>query len=152
MPRSFSRPGDDCVRSVMRRHFVTIGSEESLWEALQIMRMARLRHLVVEDGGTLAGLLSYRRVQDEVLDRVARATLADVGIERLLSASKVAEAMIDSPAVVGPSTRVRVAADRICRFGLGCLPVVEPVRRDAGARIVGLVTETDLLHAAFARH
>ena len=55
--------------------------------------------------------------------------------------------MLDSPYVVTPETPLRVAASRMARLGIGCLPVVEP--GEHGGRLVGLVTESDLLRAAF---
>jgi CBS domain-containing protein len=55
------------VRDVMRRDFITIQSGESLLEALQVMRLARLRHLAVVNEGVLVGILSYRDLQDRLV-------------------------------------------------------------------------------------
>ena len=54
--------------------------------------------------------------------------------------------MSGSPYVVDPQTPLRLAAERMTRLHVGCLPVVE---EDAGrARLVGVLTEADLLRAA----
>ena len=46
-------------------------------------------------------------------------------------------------------TPLKDAAARLCAAAAGCLPVVE--QAGAGPRIVGLLTETDLLRGAFER-
>ena len=124
------------VADVMRRQFVTASPEEGLPQVRQTMRLARLRHLVIAEGDQLLGLISYRALLESLLD-------GEDG-EKAISA-----AMIESPVVVTPATPIADAAERLCRYGFGCLPVVEEsVPRP---RIVGLVTESDLLRAAFRR-
>jgi CBS domain-containing protein len=134
----------DRIGAVMRRHFVTVRSDEPLSEAIGIMRMGRLRHLPVERGGKLVGLLSYRDLQERELERLeaAEACAAPAALE-----VAVEEAMLDSPYIVTPDTPLRVAAARMTQLGVGCLPVVEVA--DGDSRLVGLVTESDLLRAAY---
>jgi acetoin utilization protein AcuB len=129
----------------MHRNFVTVPAHESLREALSIMRLARLRHLLVEREGLLVGILSYRDLQDQTLARLEEAPAP--GRSDVHSVA-VEEAMMDSPYVVTPETPLHEAASRICQLRIGCLPVVE--RTDAGAELVGLVTESDLLRAAYS--
>jgi len=119
------------VQQIMRRDFVCAGPDEPLEAARQTMRLARLRHLLVTRGDALVGILSYR----DLLERGLRAA-PDV--------TRVGDAMRRAPlAVVGPDTPLDEAADCMCRYGYGCLPVTS-----AGV-LVGLVTETDLLRAAY---
>lgn len=125
------------VADVMRRHFVTASPEDRLAEVRQTMRLARLRHLVVARSDQLVGLLSYR----SVLELLLEAPSDDVTISTV---------MIQSPRYVTPATSITEAADRLCRYGFGCLPVVEE-REPKELHVVGLVTETDLLRAAFRR-
>ena len=137
--------GAKTVGDVMHRDFVTISASESLEEARHLMRLARLRHLLVERDGILVGIVSYRDIQDQMAARhVAPPVEEDadpypgVGVE---------EAMLRSPFVVTPETELSTAASRMCHLGMGCLPVVE--RAPQGPRLVGVVTESDLIRAAY---
>jgi acetoin utilization protein AcuB len=129
------------VRQVMRRDFVTVPPTESLADAYQLMRFARLRHLLVEEHGYLVGILSYRDLQDILVSpathRPAKASSDD----------PVTRAMRAKPYAITPDTRLCDAATRLCSLRLGCLPVVE--RTDVRPALVGIVTEVDLLLAAY---
>ena len=120
------------MQQIMRRDFVCAAPEEPLEAACQTMRLARLRHLLVTRGDTLVGILSYR----DVLERPEGTDSGDACI---------GDAMRRDPlCVVGPDTPLGEAADRMCRYGYGCLPVVK-----GNGQLVGLVTEADLLRAAY---
>jgi CBS domain-containing protein len=124
------------VAHIMRRHFVSATPDLSLIDARQLMRLARLRHLVVIRDDCLVGLLSYRELLECLLEQGPT--------DRL-----IANAMVPSPTVAAPATPLREAAGRLCRYGIGCLPVVE--EEACELRMVGLVTESDLLRVAFRR-
>jgi acetoin utilization protein AcuB len=134
------------VRDVMRRDFITVSTGEKLIEALHLMRLARLRHLAVESQGILAGILSYRDLQDELLTR------ADLGppLQRPspLAEIAVSDRMAASPFSIGPDATLAEAAARFARLHIGCLPVVEST--DQGPRLLGLLTEMDLVRAVYA--
>jgi CBS domain-containing protein len=135
--------GETPVRDVMRRDFVTVTVDEPLAEALRIMRFARLRHLLVEADGVLVGVLSYRDLLDRIVDAWQH------GAPQLAPSSvPVEQAMARATWAVTPDTRLREAAARLCNLRVGCLPVVDG--RGARARLIGIVTEADLLRAAFA--
>jgi CBS domain-containing protein len=129
----------------MRRDFVTVSVHDSLDEAISIMRLARLRHLAVERDGVLVGLLSYRDLQDRALARLECGRLEPTPDNCGLA---VEQAMLEAPYVVEPDTPLHEAATRICHLRVGCLPVVES--DEDGVHLVGLVTELDLLRAAYA--
>lgn len=123
----------------MRRDFITVAPDESLAEARQIMRMARLRHLLVVRDGALVGILSYRDLLELLF--------ADARRPAETQALPVEAAMVRSPSYVTPEKPLAYAAARLWQLQLGCLPVVE--RNGAGERLVGLITEVDLLRAAY---
>lgn len=119
------------VQQIMRRDFISAAPEERLEDARQTMRLARLRHLLVTRGDALVGILSYR----DLLDRAPR---------RAECIASVGDAMQPAPHTVRPDASLGEAADRMCRYGYGCLPVTS----DAGV-LIGILTETDLLRAAY---
>jgi CBS domain-containing protein len=109
------------------------------------MRFGRLRHLLVERGGVLVGVLSYRDIQDRALDELDRPTPklpppTELSVEKL---------MMESPYIATPDLPLEAAALRLSQLRIGCLPVVED--GPDGPRLVGLVSEADLLGVAFER-
>jgi len=129
------------VSELMRRHFVTIGPEESLLDAYRLMRMARLRHVMVTRDGELCGTLSYRDLLEGFLVDPEGAT------QKNAHEMHVEEAMVADPYTLTPDTPLEGAASRLLRLRVGCLPVVDASGETP--QLVGLVTESDLLRAAF---
>jgi CBS domain-containing protein len=120
------------VGGVMRRHWVAVSPGLPLREALQLMRVARLRQLPVVTGGVLLGVLSYRTVVEAVV--------AGRG-------ERVGDVMRPEMETGEASMPVGEAAARLVRSQAGFLPIVEP--GPGGPRLVGLVTESDLLRLAY---
>jgi acetoin utilization protein AcuB len=134
-------PQPATVAELMRRHFISLTPDDSLLEAFQLMRLARLRVLPVVREGVLVGLLTYRDLNQAMLRELLGNTAP--ALEAILVGS-----VMDAPTVtVAPGARLVDAATSLCRTALGCLPVVEPGRD--GPRLLGLVTESDLLRVAF---
>ena len=52
------------VADIALRNFIYASAETSLFDVARLMASARIRHLVLVDGDRLAGVLSYRDVQD----------------------------------------------------------------------------------------
>lgn len=121
----------------MRRDFVTVASDEEIVEAFRLMRFARLRHVLVEENGALVGIVSFRDIQEQILDA------GGVDVPR----GAVAAAMTGVPWTVTPETPLRDVAARLCHLHIGCLPVVDGA--SGRPALLGIVTETDLLRAAF---
>jgi acetoin utilization protein AcuB len=114
------------VREIMATKLLTVGPQDSTRRAYQLMRDHRIRHLPVLSGGRLVGILS---------DRDLRLTLVSPG----LAETRVGEVMTDQVTTIAPDTSVEDAASLLVVKKIGCLPVVEQ------DRLVGIVTETDLL-------
>jgi CBS domain-containing protein len=58
-------PMKTAVEDIMSSPLVTIGSEKSLLEALNIMKSSEIRRLVVVEEGRIVGVLSERRVLEK---------------------------------------------------------------------------------------
>lgn len=129
---------------LMRRDFVSTHPSESLLEAERIMRLARIRHLPVLDAGNLVGVISHRDVLESAIPSIdARPTQEK--LEHLRSVT-VETVMSHDPVTVGAAVSLTDAAILMLRHKIGCLPVVDP---NGGSHVVGLLTESDLVRAAY---
>jgi acetoin utilization protein AcuB len=132
------------VGDVMRRRFIALAPDDSLLEAERLMRIARVRSLPVVNDATLVGVLSNR---DLLESSVAPSRTSPEALGRFLLDTPVAALMNADPPWVAPDEPLAVVARRLLEVGEGCLPVVDP--SGAGPRLLGIVTENDLLRAAF---
>jgi acetoin utilization protein AcuB len=123
----------------MARRFACVPPEASLLEAGALMRDAKIRHLPVVRGEVLVGILSQRDLADAAPPSAPGSEL------RPLSVGQV---MRSDPWTAEESTPIREAAQRMLRYRIGCLPVVRA--GPDGPLLVGIVTESDLLRAAYA--
>ena len=135
---------DAPVSRFMRERFIRVSPTTALTEVAQTMRSAQVRHLPVVDADRLLGLISHRDLIEVWFKGDASRALEDISAE--LAATPVAEHMRTEPWWVTPQTPLHEAAGRMLRYRVGCLPVVT----EAGGRLVGLITESDLLRAAYA--
>lgn len=133
-------PPPERIDTLMRRHFIIVGPDDPVEEVLHLMRLARVRILPVVSEGVLLGTVSYRTLALSYLQAHPPESACSRGV--------VAELMERSPGTVAARAPTRTAARRLCEEGTGCLPVVEPGER--GPRIVGLLTEKDLLAALYS--
>jgi acetoin utilization protein AcuB len=116
------------IAEVMTKAPHTIGRDQRLARAHDMMRTHGLRHLPVLDGGKLVGVLSQRDLY--FIEAVAGSN------EELDS---VAEAMATELYVVAPSESVADVARTMAQHKYGCAVVV-----DRG-HVVGIFTATDAL-------
>lgn len=129
----------------MRSHFITSTPTENLFDADQLMRFAHLRQMIIAQDGILVGLLTQRPMLE------ARAMALWLRSEKdaleYLRMHSVREVMLPPPKGVEAKTSLGEAANQLLAQGIACLPVVEPTT--AGPRLIGLVTESDLLKLAY---
>ena len=117
------------IRSLMIQNPITITEDASIEEAIEIMKTNSIRHLPVVSGGKmLKGLV----------------TLADLKIgliPSMLADLTLADLMIKDPFTLDPNNDIELAAQLIYKYKIGGIPVVKR------GRLVGIITETDLLRA-----
>jgi CBS domain-containing protein len=130
----------------MRRHVVTISPAETVLEAERIMQVARIRHLPVVKAGVLVGIVSDRDVLGASPGVVDQEKFGE-RVERLRSLP-IEKVMTSTPETVPPDCDLNEAAVRMIRLKISCLPVVQAGERSP--RLLGLVTLTDLVQAAYA--
>jgi CBS domain-containing protein len=127
----------DRVRDIMETKLVTISAAERLSMVEDIMRLGRVRHMPVVQGGELVGVVSERDL--------LRASLSELSEHRdaerrmFLHVVEISRVMSSPPVVIGPDATIREAALLMADRKIGCLPVLE------GGRLIGMITETDVL-------
>ena len=128
------------VRDRMSRTVVTVRPETKLAAAAALMRDRNVRHLPVVDGaGRLVGIVTSRDLRQALFAPAVRAEGND--LPAVMDTLTVGDVMIRSVVSVRATTTIRDAARVMHERRLGALPVVE------GGRLVGILTETDVLHA-----
>ena len=120
------------VRDIMRPARWTIAPDDTLGRAERIMARRRLHHLLVVDGGALAGLLSERDLLD---------SRAEGKSDEDWWLTPVRDAMQGVPAAVTPDESMATAIDRLAKSPADVLPVVER------GFLIGQIMATDLLEA-----
>ena len=126
------------VKELMTAQPDTVKPTESLREALAKMNRDGCRHLPVVDGDELVGIITDRDVRLAVNSPYI-ADDGDLNREEMLNAIEVQACMTCAPISVKPDTPAHEAADLLCLYKFGGLPVLE------GRTLTGIVTTTDFL-------
>jgi CBS domain-containing protein len=126
------------VRDLMTAEVTTLGRNDALSIADDVMRLGRIRHMpVVDDDGQLVGIVSQRD-----LFRGALARALGYGAhaqQKILGQLLVKEVMTNDPVTVAPDAPLAEAARLMLQRKIGCLVVVE------GGSLVGILTESDFV-------
>jgi acetoin utilization protein AcuB len=118
------------IQAFMTKHPHTIGQEQTLSTAHQMMRTHKVRHLPVLHGGHLVGIVSQR-------DLFLVETLREVDPETVL----VSEAMTEVPMTAAPNDSLSKVANEMAANKYGAAVVVEK------GKVVGIFTTVDALRA-----
>jgi acetoin utilization protein AcuB len=131
------------VEALMTTELVTVTPETPILEARRLMLERRIRHLLVCDReGVDAKLLGIVTDRDIRLNLASPATSLSVWeLNYLLARLTVGGVMRTALITIGPIRDSREAARIMIQHQIGALPVVD------GGRLVGIVTETDILRA-----
>jgi CBS domain-containing protein len=114
----------------------------TLSAAQHLMEQRRVRRLIVVEGERLVGIVTWGDLRSAWPS--AATTLSVYEWRALLEKATVAECMTRDPITVEPDTGVLEAAQTMLRCKIGALPVL------SGGRVVGIVTESDLLRLLVA--
>lgn len=118
----------------------TIRATESCQEAVARMYRAKIRHLpVVDASGRLVGVVTDRDLRHRLFAPAIFATIGSVPVEKLLAAVPVSEIMSAPVVTARADDELETAARLMLEDKVGSLPVID------GGRVVGIITETDLL-------
>jgi acetoin utilization protein AcuB len=130
------------VQDIMQTKVATATPDTSLTKVLRLLQGRGFRHVPVVDGGKLVGIISDRDVKQSI----ASAAMSAEGRERdrLLERLTAGQIMTRPVRTIGPMFTVEDAVKLMVIHRISAVPVTE------GEGLVGLVTETDVLHL-FAR-
>jgi len=128
---------DATVTDIMTKEVSTLGRNDTLDIADDMMTLERIRHLPVLDEGRVVGVVSQRDLFRSAL--AAALGYGENAQKRLLRTLRVKEVMSEPAITVSPEAAAKEAIRLMLERKIGCLPVVE------GHTLVGIVTETDIL-------
>lgn len=118
------------VENYMSHAPITVREDSDYWSASEIMREKDLHHIpVVDENEQVVGILTLRDL------KIAAMYFREAQVE-------VAEVMHSPVVTVAPGVPLAEAARQMVDNRIGGLPVV-----DDNGRVVGILTETDLLRA-----
>jgi acetoin utilization protein AcuB len=128
------------VRQRMSRDPITVTPDDTLATATQLTRTHRIRHLPVIGGdGRLAGILSDRDIR---LAMPSPLNVPDAERADFLERTPIAAVMTRRVITIAPTEPIEQAAKLLVMHRIGSLPVI-----DSADRLLGILTETDILRA-----
>lgn len=125
------------VGNYMTPEPITVAEDDSMAEAVLVMRRQKIRHLPVVNGNLLVGI-----VTDRDLRRASPSLLSGIAEEKyqeVLESTPVSKIMTREPFTVRLDTDLADAVSILVDKKISSLPVVN------GAELVGIVTEVDAL-------
>ena len=127
------------VSDLMTSSPISADPQMPVLEARQLMATKRIRHLLVMDGAKLVGVVTDRDIR---LNMPSPATSLSIWeLNYLIARMTVSTVMTKKLIIAGPRQDAREAALLMLDNKIGALPIVDQ------GRLVGIVTETDLLRA-----
>ena len=125
------------VSEVMATEVTTLGRNDTLQLVQDIMNLGRVRHFPVVEDEQVVGVVSQRDLFKASLGSVMK--YGEKAQRQFLDTIAVKEVMKYPPITIAPHASVKEAARLMVTERIGCLPVLD------GAKLVGIVTETDML-------
>ena len=125
------------VRDRMTPDPVTITTETSLKEALDLVRSKPFRHLpVMDEDDKLVGIVTEKSLV--YASPTPTTTLSVFEVDYILARTKVGQVIQGSVITVPPDLPVEEAARVMIDQRIGCLPVVED------EKLLGIISDTDI--------
>jgi acetoin utilization protein AcuB len=127
----------------MSKNVVTINEDDSMQDAMKLMKQHSIRMLPVLKNGSLVGV-----VTDRDLKRASASDATTLDVHELLyliSKIKVKNIMSKNPISVPPDLTVEETAEILLNNKISGVPVI-----DTNAKVVGTITQTDLFRVLIA--
>lgn len=120
-----------------QREVATLDADDTLDLADDVMRLGRVRHFPILEGGRLVGVLSQRDLFCAAASSLLK--LGHAASREWLAKIPIRTVMSKAVQSIGPDAPIAGAVDTMLGRKIGCLPVVEH------GQLVGLLSETDCL-------
>jgi acetoin utilization protein AcuB len=121
----------------MSKNVVTVDVDDSMHDAMRLLKQHDIRMLPVMKKGKLVGILT-----DRDLKRASASDATTLDVHELLylvSKIKIKDIMTKNPITVPPDYTVEETAERLLKNKISGVPVV-----DQNGKLVGTITQTDL--------
>jgi CBS domain-containing protein len=125
------------VHDIMMGSPVTLGPDDTLELASNVISLGRIRHIPVVEDGRLVGLVSERDLLGTAAGRLFG--LKQKSKSALLKTVPIKDVMKKRVVTVAADTPIKDAARLMADKKIGCVPVVDD------RTLVGLVTTTNIL-------
>jgi acetoin utilization protein AcuB len=125
------------VRNWMSKNIITVDAEDSMHDAMKLMKEKGIRILPVIHKGKLVGV-----VTDRDLKRASASDATTLEVHELLylvSQIKVKNIMTENPITVPQNYTIEETAEVLLKNKISGVPVV-----DQNGAVVGIITQTDL--------
>ena len=119
------------IGDISHTNLATVPPSASLGDVLHLLNRKGVRHVLVVEGARVVGIISDRDIKTEL------ALSASVELAGQVRTAR--QIMTPEPITIAPTAAIQDAAQRMLSARVSALPVVQ------GGRLVGIVTETDLL-------
>jgi CBS domain-containing protein len=128
------------VAEIMTPAPYTLGPDDSLRKAAELMREHHIRHIpIVSSDGSVLGIVSHRDVLAASDSRLVHEDAESAGKEDYVALSSVMSSPVQS---VPETAELRAVAMHLRKQRLGCLPVMR------NGQLVGIVSDSDFLEVA----
>jgi acetoin utilization protein AcuB len=117
----------------------TVNDDDLVRTAVMLFVEHRIRHLPVVRDGALVGIISDRDLKRAMPSIVAGSTPEEY--QDFMESTSIEQLMTKKPITCGPDTDLIDVVREFCEHKVGAIPVVED------ERLVGIVTQTDMMHA-----
>lgn len=124
------------VSNWMTRKVFVVAPDDSISDAVSLMKEKRIKHLPVVKGDRLKGIISDRDIKAYTPSKAT--TLDMFELHYLLARTYVKEAMKSKVITTSPDTPVEEAAMVMHDQNVGCLPVLE------SGKLVGILSDRDI--------
>ncbi len=125
------------VKEIMSTEVAVVDRNDPLSKIEELMMAKKLRHFPVVEDGKLLAIVTQRDLFKAAMSSALG--YGEKAQKAFLQSVPAKQIMVEPVITVAPETPVAEAIDLMLQKEIGCLPVID------GAKVVGIVTKTDLL-------